>query len=257
MAAWKTLFEFVRTLTEAQYRGQSDVRLTDLQKLGDEIGIDMDPEGGTARVEHHFNPTIWTGWQMTPGPALAIATTDTKRTVQTGNPQGGTVHKTNWGGKVVNVAAPIRPHHNDRMGTTVDRYDVVMVGDITSRTNAKGKEVQDGVLRRIAWSPAVGSSEQRRARLEALMTGKPVPPLSRRPQPELPNPPEGSGSAPEPQNVPRVGQNIKPTPDDDQVKPKTGSGGQASSDFKRRLAAISAKYYGKQQAPDIDDDGET
>ena len=201
MDAWKKLYEHVRFLSEAvQYRGQSDVRLVDLQKLGDVIGVHMDPEGGMARAQHEFNPSIWKGWYAQPGSALAVASTDTKRTIQTGNPQGGTVHKTNWGGRVANVSAPIRPHHNDRLGSTMDRYDVLMIGDII--------DPRKGVLTKIAWSPSIGSAEERSQRLQALISGGQAPALKRRPQPEVPDgaPPS---TVPSPQPVPRIGQNVR------------------------------------------------
>jgi hypothetical protein len=249
MTAWKRLYEHVRRLSEGtQYRGVSDMRLKDLEELGDAIGINIDPKGGTARVEYKFKPHIMPGWQDKPGAALAIATTDTKRQVQTGNAQGGTVHKTNWGGTVANVPAPIRRHPNDHMGSTMDRYDVIIVAD-----------TDNGVMSRLAWSPGIGSSEERRSRLEMLMAGRQPPPLSRRPQGDLPvfggHADDARQHAPAAVQVPRIGHNARPSHDDDGApRPQAQGGGRASSDFKQRLAKISRKSY--KDADDKYNDGE-
>lgn len=206
MDPWKKLYEHVRTLSEStQYRGQSDIKMSDLKKLADVLKVDLDPRGGMLRTQHKFSPKIWTGWQASPGPALAIASTDTKRQVQTGTAQGGTVHKTAWGGKVSNVPAPIRPHADDALGSRMDRYDVIMMGEI---------EGDKGLMTRIAWSPAMGSSEERRARLENLLAGKNGAPLQRRPQPDNPTPPDSN--IPGAQPVPRVGQNLRTPKVDDE-----------------------------------------
>lgn len=209
MAAWKTLLEYVRTLSEdRQYRGTTAVRLKDLQKLGDEIGVQIDPNGGTVRTEHSFDPSIWTGWQPKIGSALAMASTDSKRDVQSGNAQGGTVMKTSWGGRVVNQPAAIRQSPNSNLGSAMDRYDVMMIADVGTRTNAKGREVSNAVMTRFCWSPSIGSSEERRARLEMLIAGQKPPPLPRRPQGEVPTP-SGPTQGPEPVDVPRFGQGKK------------------------------------------------
>jgi hypothetical protein len=186
MTAWKKLYERVRALSEARmYRGKTDITLADLNRLlqGDEYrpgitGQPADPKGGMVKCQYEFNPKVWNGWVGKPGAALAIASTDSAKTVQTGNPQGGVVHKTNWGGRVGMTTAPIRPHHNDRLGSTMDVYDVLMVGDVLDEKN--------GILTQIAWSPAQGTAEERRSRLESLLGGGGPQPLRRRPQGDRP-----------------------------------------------------------------------
>lgn len=261
MAAWKTLLEYVRTLSEdRKYRGSTDVRLKDLQKLGDEIGVRIDPNGGTLKTEYDFDPSIWgsnpgsSGWQDKPGAALAVASTDSKRSVQSGNAQGGVVAKTNWGGRVVNQPAPIRQSSNSHLGSSMDRYDVMMIADIGTRTTAKGKTVPMATLTRFCWSPAMGSADERRARLEDLMAGKMVAP-PRRPQGDMPT---VSRDDEERWNAQAIARDKAASADSDSKVAGDMSGGSVSNtSWKDKLAKHNAQYQPSvkqdRSAPDDDD----
>lgn len=231
MSTWKTLLEFVETLSEARrYRGDTDVRLKDLQKLGEEIGFEPDSQGGTVRTEYKFTSSVWKGWQDKLQTAVAIASTDTKRVVQTGNPQGGTVHKTNWGGRVVNVPAPIRPHHDDRIGSTMDRYDVLMTADIEETVRPDGKTVETAILRRLTWSPSIGSQEERAKRLMAINNGLPPPPLPRRAQGDVPDAPPDSTMQPQMSTDDPHRRGYADRPNTPSSGYRTGKGSQAARD---------------------------
>ena len=251
MDAWKQLFEYVKITEgliseERSFHGKSAIRLKDLQTLGKKIGVDMNPNGGTARTKYGFNPTIWKPWHQDIGVALATASTDDKRYVQSGNHQGGTIHKGTYDGRVSNVAAPIRPHDNDKIGSTMDRYDVLMSAEIEDRVNSKGKLTQDGVLTRITWSPSIGTADERRARLEALASGKPAPHLNRRAQGEIPDTREPSHLR-RAEPVSRVGQFVRPPKEMDPVADPPPRKEVPRSDFKRRSADISKDFYGDKE----------
>ncbi len=254
MAAWKTLYEYVRTLSEdRQYRGATSITLKELTQLfvGTEqrpgiTGEPPDPSGGSTRCEWSFNPDIWTGWQTKIGAALASASTGTKRDVQSGNAQGGTVHKTNWGGKVANVAAPVRPSSNDHLGSAMDRYDVMMVAEIGTRVNAKGKTVHSAVMTRIAWSPSIGSSDERSARLDALLAGRTPPPLSRRPQGEMPSVSKDDAERWHQQSIAR--NKAASADSDTKVAGADRSGSGSNSGWKDKLAKHNADYEPHAQA---------
>jgi hypothetical protein len=203
------------------FRGTTDIRMKDLQALVDEMrekGIKagrLAPEGGVLDCGGWpFDPNIWKGFGPQSGAALAKASTDSSRDVYTQHvPQGGTVTKKNYGGRVGYTPGPTRPHANDSLGSTMDRYDVVMVADVGQRVTKTGKTVQTGSLQRLVYSPAIGTGEERRARLEALLAGQTPPPIGRRPQPEVPVP-DRDTTGPAAQPVRRQGQNVRPSKDE-------------------------------------------
>lgn len=247
MNVWNIIESLLRE--DRRFRGDTFVSFSDLRKLGAEAKFNPDPKGGVARVQYSFDPSIFQlgdsqgHWYPEEGPAMAMATTQSSKEVGAGRGSGGTTVKTNWGGRVHTQHAPVQPHHNDRLGSSMDRYDVVMTAEFGVRTNKKGIAVPEVVLTRIAWTPSIGSQKERESRLSGLMAGRLQSP-DRRPQGDRPVPSKRDQErpVPAPQNVPRVGQNVRPTPDDDTPE-RRPSGGQASSDFKKRLAAISRGFY--------------
>lgn len=188
-STWNIIATTLGMLREGRmYRGQTSIRLQDLQKLADEAGEELNPDGGYMDFGgYNFDPSIWKGWQAKSNVAAAIATTDDKRDVYHQDvPQGGTVMKRNYGGRVFYQPGATRAHANDKLGSTMDRYDVLMAADLETKTNRNGKEVTIGHLLRVAYSPSVGDYEERRKRLEGLLAGKNVPAPSRRPQAQIP-----------------------------------------------------------------------
>jgi hypothetical protein len=223
-AAWSLLESL---FTESRlYRGDNSIRLVDLNAILGAIvekgqlaspDTDIHKDGGSFSCHYQFDPKIWGKWFGSQDLALSMAAMDKDVVAQyAGRSQGHTVHKTNWGGRVVN--SPGKPRGDfERMPSAMDRYDVLMQGDITSRTKRNKKtggleEVPVGDLLRIAYSPSIGSTEDRKARLLAFMSGEAAPDLSRRPQPHVPEPDRLSTAkaidTPAPP-VPRVGQNLK------------------------------------------------
>ena len=209
-----------------QYRGDNSVRLVDLEKLVDAIkekGVmrdataRIDKAGGTFSCQFGFDPKIWGKWFDSQDLALSMAAMDKDVTAQyAGRSQGHTVHKTNWGGRVVN--SPGKPRNDfERMPSAMDRYDVLMQGEVGPRAKVNKRTGQTttedaGTLLRVAYSPSIGSTEERKARLLALISGQAAPELKRRPQPYIPEPDrreaEKAISTPAP-SVMRVGQNSK------------------------------------------------
>ena len=200
MTAWNILEQLFRE--SKQYRGDTSIRYQDLQKMimGDGTpnypglkGGRMDKNGAAFDTDYGFTPSIWGKWYPSQDPALTMASTDKDVVGQyAGRPQGGTIHKANWGGKVSNVPGKARGDF-ERMHSAMDRYDILMQGEVTKTTKVNPKtgqtqEVEKGRLYRVAYSPSVGSSEERRARLLALMAGQTPGPLGRRPQPEVSTP---------------------------------------------------------------------
>lgn len=213
-----------------QYRGDNSVRLKDLESMLAAIGekgrildstTSIDQRGGAFSCQYSFDPKIWGKWFASQDMALSMAAMDRDVTAQyAGRTQGYTAHKTNWGGRVVNSPGKARSDF-ERMPSAMDRYDVLMQGDITSKVkrNKRGEleEVPVGNLLRLAYSPSIGSTEDRKARLLSLISGQAAPELKRRPQPHVPEPGKGAEEKnPPAQRVPRVGQNLRTTkPDDD------------------------------------------
>lgn len=254
--AWKLIEALLRE--DRRFRGDTFVSFGDLKKLGDAAGFRPDPRGGVAKVQYSFEPDILQlgdskgNWFPEAGSAMAMATTQSSKEVGAGRGAGGTTVKTNWGGRVHTQHAPVQPSTNDRLGSSMDRYDVMMTAEFGQRINRKGTPVPDVVMTRVAWAPSIGTQEERTERLQALMSGQRAQPLKVRPQGERPVHREPDDdpkkrAVPDPKPLPRIGQNVRAPivgdDDDDSPAPRPSSGGQASSDFKRRLAAISKKFY--------------
>lgn len=210
MNSWKILESLLRE--NKQYRGASSVTMKDINALlvGDPkrpgiTGVPGDPQGGAVDCEHPFSASIWKGWYPSRDTALATAASDKDVTNQyAGRAQGGTTVKNNWGGLVHNQAGKARTDF-ESLPSTMDRYDVYMQGQVNG---------DKGVMTRFVYSPSIGSSEERKARLMALMAGQAPAPLSRRPQPERPEPSRQDverwdAKHPQAQPVRRQGQNLK------------------------------------------------
>lgn len=274
---------------ERQFRGDTYVPYSELVRLfvGSEkspgiTGHPPDKNGGMVRGNYKFDPTMLAlgdakkgsleAWQDNPMVAIAKATSDSANQVQTGNPQGNTVVKKSYGGKVSAMNAPIRPNHNDRLGSSYDRYDVVIDAEIDWVMNRKGVMVPVGTLKGIAWAPSMGSSQERGDRMAALIAGdrggKAAP--SRRPQPERPVQTKGDEERWAHQAAKRQAAdaaasdpNSVATPDDaDNGDIKMGGGGGGTNQaFRDRLAKLSKDYKAQssftgrpqQKAPDPED----
>ena len=198
MSTWNILERYLRrhqTLREArQYRaglktGQQ-ARLKDLSELAGKAdgSPQLNPSGGILMFSagHPFIPKIWGGWQSSLGSALVLAASD-KSKQHLGAPQGGMVFKQNWGGRVVNQPGKPRSADFEDKPSAMDLYDVVMEGEISKRTTKKGDEVEDGNLFKLAYSPAIGNFEERKANLVSLLNGGSNS-VKRRPQAEVPGP---------------------------------------------------------------------
>lgn len=245
-----------------KYRGDNSIPLSKLEDLLDAIietgglkdpNTSIDPAGGSFACRYQFDPSIWGKWFPSQDAALAFAVTDKDVVNQyAGRSQGHTAHKVNWGGRVVNTPGKARSDF-EALPSAMDRYDVLMQGDVVphaKRNRATGelKNVEVGTLHRIAYSPAIGSSEARRARLVALLAGQAPGVLPRRPQPHRPEPTkkdiEKADRLHHPAHaVPRVGQNLKQADDDVDVALGTlgGSAGDTSS-FRSKMAKHNAEY---------------
>lgn len=196
MGVW-TLIESILS-EDKKFRGDSFVTYADLVKLFVAIkgpkGPPPDKNGGAEFGKYKFDPNILAlgdsprgdvfAWQDDLEMALARATTDSAKQIQ-GVGAGGTMTKGNWGAKVGMQYAPRTPHHNDRLGSGMDRYDVLMVADIDFVMNSKGMRHPVGILRRIAWAPSMGSQGEREERLQALLAGRQIS-LPRRPMADRP-----------------------------------------------------------------------
>lgn len=203
VSTWNLLERLFRE--EKQYLGNSYVRLQDLERLYDEIITkgklfdgEIKPDGGLVICQYGFDPSIkpWDKWYANQNVALAFSATDDKKAAgqHAGDPQGSMTLKRNWDGRVVNVPGKPRGDH-ERMHSAMDRYDVLMQGDVTTtqrmnKRSGKAETVRSGVLHKLAYSPSIGSAEERKMRLVALVTGQDPGPLPRRPQPEVPQPPK-------------------------------------------------------------------
>jgi hypothetical protein len=180
---------------DKKFRGDTFVTYSDLAKLlGAMKKPPPDKNGGVEFGNYQFDPTILAlgdspkgdimSWHDDIGDALARATTDSAKQIGGGG-MGGTMTKGNWGGKTQMSYAPKRPHHNDRLGSGMDRYDVVMVADIEMVMNRKGMSRPVATLRRIAWAPAMGDQAAREERLQGLLSGRKAE-LPRRPMADRP-----------------------------------------------------------------------
>lgn len=201
MKTWNLLENLI--IETHQYRGDTDVRFKDIETLVAEInnkkslkyGKDLNPDGGLVVCQYKFDPTIWKKWFPSKDQALAMASTD-KDTVNqhAGRSQGGTTMKTTWSGRVVNMPGRARRDF-EMLSSAFDKYDIIMHGDIKEETSLdkKNKKVitkEAGILYKFAYSPSMGSTEERKMRLMMLLNGQKPSPLHRRPQHELPVPKE-------------------------------------------------------------------
>jgi hypothetical protein len=237
-----------------QYRGDSGISIHKIEKLVDEMSKEgslrsdpeIDPEGGYFDCDYHFEPKIWGKWFPSQDKALAVAATDKDAVDQhAGRSQGGTTMKTTWGQRVVHM--PGRARKDFEMAPSAwDTYDVLMQGEVVEVFSKKGGEKSmNGTLLRVAYSPAIGSSEDRKARLVALMAGKTPLPLPRRPQPDNPNQPRNRKSDDE-----VIRQQIRSSSDDEDEDGDGGSkpvldrsGGSASNQgYKDRLNRHDREY---------------
>jgi hypothetical protein len=242
MSVWRIMESFLSRhvmAEEKMYRGETMVRMKDLRALFKKLAGDEDeppkssdpqvrgepnPEGGSVSCTYSVDARVWGRWSPNPDFAKVLAGTDKQDTQHRGQPYGGTVMKKNYGGRVVYQPGPSNADKAVQAPSSMDRYDVLMVAEVRGGAIEPGQPVNWApnqkvgmpsiVVQRIAWSPAIGTSEERQARLQALISGQKPAQLSRRPQPEKPDPPANSQQLPA-QPVPRVGQNLR--------IPKTGS----------------------------------
>lgn len=174
---------------QKMYRGDSGLNLNTMTRMLESIDEKMvvSPEGGAFDCKKTFSTEIWKGWTSDLEIAAAKGATDRKSTNQNaGKPQGDYVMKTTWGQRVVSM--PGKPRTDfERAPTAHDLFDILMVGFIVDESNIpEGARENVGTLRRLVYSPGIGSFAERRARLIDLMEGKMPKPLSRRPQIEDP-----------------------------------------------------------------------
>lgn len=216
MSIWNLIERIV--LAEAKmYRGDTGVTFKDVSTMVDKIAkAAANPNGGAFDCQYHFNPNIWGKWFPNIKLAIAMAASD-KGGQHVGDPQGGMMMKKNYGGRISFV--PGKPNGDfERLPSSMDRYDILMVGEVTSKPNSiHGKPpIETGMLSRVAYSPSIGSYEERSNRIMALLNGQgSVPTLRRRPQPDRPEPSsmdlrKWNTTHPDAQPVRRVGQNLKP-----------------------------------------------
>jgi hypothetical protein len=276
-SAWALLEGILRE--ERQFRGATGIAFTDLNKLVAAItkegafqdpNTSIRPEGGAFSCKFSFDPAIWGHWFPTVKAALAMGSTDKDVENQyAGRSQGHMVHKTNWGQRVVGTPGKARSDF-ERLPSAMDRYDVLMVADITSTTKRKRTGeivvVKAGLLHRLAYAPSMGSSQEREQRLMSLMSGQSPGALPRRPQPHRPEPTKADLAKAAQTNrpaqpVPRVGQNLKVAADDDDDEVDAalghlaGSAGDTSS-FRSKMAKHNAAYQpsAKKKSDEPDDD---
>lgn len=244
---------------DKKFRGDTFVTYADVAKLVHAVSKKAaDKKGGTVFGDLEFDPNILAlgdspkgdiaAWTDDMGDALAKATTDSAKQIQGGG-MGGTMTKGNWGGKVAMSYAPRRPHHNDRLGSGMDRYDVLIVADIEWTITKRGNRVPVGTIRRVAWSPSIGTQEERAQRLQGLMAGRqPEPP--RRPMADRPGISKDDEKRWSAQAMRRNDADVAAsdprsvaTPSDAEPPAPTGGGGLATNQsFKDRLAKLNKSY---------------
>jgi len=282
MNAWNTLREFLNRHIlpeERMYRGETGIRLQDLGKLFRAVFGDdpppVDPNGGMVELNWKASPRVWSRWARTISAAAAFASTGDDQYV--GRHQGGTVMKRNYGGRV--VFEPGKPRSDyERLPSAMDKYDVMMIGDVTGAPvptdqkvvdlSRKGLDNAKIIVKRIAWSPSIGSAEERTKRLQDLLAGKQVE-LPRRAQglvPDAPKNPDelaalqrrGAGrnapAPPLPEPVPRQGHFQRPTSDDDGEEriARTGGGAATNNAFRAKLSRHNAEYQPSVRKPPVD-----
>ncbi len=210
MKTWKLLEAVLNegTLREdKQFRGASGMRLKDLDKLlrGDDhrpgiTGRSPNPDGEMVNGKGYaFSGDIWGPWFSNMAPALSIATSDKAGDNHHGAPQGVHALKKAYGGSVSFAPGKARTDF-ERRPSAMDFYDVLMIAEITTTQvlDKKTKKVvqkKNGQLITMVYSPSIGSMEERKARLQAMLSGQAAAPLSRRPQSDVP------GELPKPQQL--------------------------------------------------------
>lgn len=263
MATWKTLKTM---LGEArQFRGDSFVAFKDIQKLFAAAKLPPpDPKGGVVSGNFAFDPTVLAlgdaskgnldAWHDDMDAAVARASTDSAKAIG-GHGAGGTMTKGTYGNAGARMSmAPRHGHHNDRIASGMDRYDVVISADIDYRINKRGLVVPTGVMKRIAWAPAMGDSQQRGDRLVGLMSGRETTPeLPRRPMADRP----GISKDDEKRWAAQVAkQQAGDTAASD--KPELGTRGAPSTDsntdFAKRMAKHNDRFKQNPVRPSRDDD---
>ena len=232
MKIWITLENILRESIlpeEKMYRGDSSVRMKDLrtlfQRLRDDgkgnastsdekvLSGDPNPEGDFIYCHYEVSGDVWDRWSRTPEFAKIFGATD-NRSQYAGMSVGGTMVKKNYGGRI--SYEPGKPSNAHEMQpSAVDKYDVMMVADVVGAHHSqkdknvvllKGNKNAYIIVKKIVWSPSIGSFDERRERLQALMTGMIPKPLTRRPQPEIPQK-DKETEVPPPKDLPKFGKN--------------------------------------------------
>jgi hypothetical protein len=275
MSTWNIIESLLSE--ELQYRGDTFVSYSDLVKLfvGNPpkspgfTGQRPDPKGGVATGNYTFDPSILAlgdakkgdinAWWDELDTALARATTASSKEIGAGMGSGGTMTKGTYGnaGAMMKMA-PVQPHHNDRLGSTMDRYDVILVADVDMKMNRRGIMVPVATLKRVAWAPSMGTQEERAARLQGLLSGRSAE-LPRRPQPHRPvmsKDDQERQAAQAKRDAERYGGGSA----DDEDRPKLGARGGAATNqsFRDKVAKMNKDYeptYSRasQRKPDEED----
>ena len=124
--------------------------------------------------------------------------------------------------------------------------------------NRKGVMVPVGVLRKIAWAPSIGSTQERGDRLQALMAGRGID-LPRRPQPEVPGLSKRDlERQADIQRRARERDAAASAGDDEKPSLGTRGGSATNQGFKDKLARMNRDYQPQgikpnQKAPDPED----
>lgn len=267
MSTWKKLAEQVLA-EDRQYRGDTFIPYSELVRLF--VGSDNNPgitgrppekEGGFAVGNYKFDPTILAlgdsgrgdlnAWHDDLDTALARASTQSAKELQSGNPQGNHIVKKSYGGRISAQSAPLRPHHNSNIASSMDRYDVIIVAEIDQEVNKRGIMRTVGIIKRIAWAPSMGSQEERSQRLEDLLNGQKVD-LPRRPQatrPVITGDDEKRWKAQKAQNAKVAGDPSAPEDDAPQAQQPRGPSAASNDAFRARLAKMDADYDGSEARP--------
>lgn len=194
MSIWNLLERILLNETK-QYRGATGVTFKALIELiqgkGERPGIlgrPPRPEGEAFDCEYKFDPSVWGNWSSSARTAVDAASTGGNQHV--GAPQGSTTMKKNYGGRISHVAGKPKSDF-EALPSSMDRYDVLMRAEVTEETvpdkkTRTMKVIKRGVMLRMAYAPSIGRTEERAARLQAMMDGRSPTALTRRPQPERP-----------------------------------------------------------------------
>lgn len=259
MKTWRILESILSE--DVQYRGDTYVTYGDLVKLfvGSEkspgiTGSPPDKRGGMTTGNYKFDPTILAlgdsprgsleAWHDELDTALVRAASDSSKETGGGMGKGGTMVKKNYGGKVTMQMAPNQPHHNDRLGSGMDRYDVVIVADIDQKMNKRGVMVAVGTIKRIAWSPSIGSNEERLQRLQGFLSGQ-TQQLPRRPmadRPGISNSERERMAAVAARSAAADLAASEPGINPDSSTDRNGGGGRSSDEFRAKLARHNANF---------------